>query len=209
MALVTALVLALPVGGSLASASQSVSCSAQTTNVMVGGQMRSVSALNCNGSLYVPLRSFGTLVGKKVGYNAATHVVTLAAGTVAASTGAQVKVATSSKYGKILVDASGRTLYVFTKDSKDKSVCYGACAAIWPALLSIGTPSGTGVTGSLGLIARTSGGHQVTCNGQPLYTFSGDSAAGQTNGEGFKGIWWVVSPSCQAIHAAVSSTSTY
>jgi predicted lipoprotein with Yx(FWY)xxD motif len=37
-------------------------------------------------------------------------------------------------------------------------------------------------------------GNQVEYNGHPLYTFSGDTAPGQANGEGVAGMWYVVTP---------------
>jgi predicted lipoprotein with Yx(FWY)xxD motif len=85
-------------------------------------------------------------------------------------------------------DKSGFTLYYFTKDAKGggTSACTGKCYASWPALV---VPDGTtptagaGVTGTLGTIKRADDGKaQVTLNGQPLYYFSKDTAAGQSNG---------------------------
>jgi predicted lipoprotein with Yx(FWY)xxD motif len=84
-------------------------------------------------------------------------------------------------------DKSGFTLYYFTKDTKSSgaTACTDKCATIWPALV---VPDGTtptagaGVTGTLGTFKRADGMTQVTLNGQPLYFFSKDTAAGQTNG---------------------------
>jgi predicted lipoprotein with Yx(FWY)xxD motif len=123
--------------------------------------------------------------------------------TVAASSGAAAsKPATVSvrktKLGRILVDAQGRTLYLFMKDTNGKSACAGACATGWPPLLTSGTPkAGTGVASKLlGTTVRRSG-RQVTYDGHPLYTYAGDSRAGQTNGEGsnaFGAAWYVLAP---------------
>lgn len=41
---------------------------------------------------------------------------------------AQLKTRKTS-LGTILVDSKGKTLYLFTKDKKGKSSCYGSCAA--------------------------------------------------------------------------------
>ena len=91
--------------------------------------------------------------------------------------------------GTILVDgATGMTLYLFTKDTKDsgKSVCTGGCLETWPALtVDAGeTPTGgSGVTGTLGTITREDNGAlQVTYNGLPLYFFKNDKAPGDLNG---------------------------
>jgi predicted lipoprotein with Yx(FWY)xxD motif len=98
--------------------------------------------------------------------------------------------------GKMLVDAQGRTLYMFLSDSGSLSTCYGSCASTWPALLASGSPSaGTGLAAAmLGTSKRTDGSTQVTFDGHPLYTYSGDQAAGDTNGEGIADVWFVVSP---------------
>jgi len=105
-----------------------------------------------------------------------------------ASTGpAAAKVATRrTKLGRVLVDGRGRTLYLFEKDEGMASSCYGACASVWPPLTTSGKPSaGEGVTASkLGTTKRSDGATEVTYNGHPLYTYAGDSAPGQTSGQG-------------------------
>jgi predicted lipoprotein with Yx(FWY)xxD motif len=103
-----------------------------------------------------------------------------------------------TKLGTILVDAHGRTLYLFMKDKKNKSECSGACAAGWPPLMATGKPkAGKGAEAKLlGTTARNHG-TQVTYNGHPLYRYVGDTKAGQTNGEGSKAFgaeWYVVAP---------------
>jgi predicted lipoprotein with Yx(FWY)xxD motif len=100
--------------------------------------------------------------------------------------------------GKVLVNSKGRTLYLFQKDTGSMSTCSGACAANWPPLLANGKPSiGSGANASLvGTSTRSDGKTQVTYNGHPVYTFSGDAKAGDTNGEGvnaFGGNWYALS----------------
>jgi predicted lipoprotein with Yx(FWY)xxD motif len=90
-------------------------------------------------------------------------------------------------------------LYLFAKDRHGKSACSGLCAGYWPALTTKGEPKAiNGVRkGLLGTTRRSDGRLQVTYRGHPLYRFSGDTAAGQTSGEGltdFGGGWWAVSP---------------
>ena len=120
-----------------------------------------------------------------------------------ASTGGPTGVATvtaaSTNLGMILVDGSGRTLYLFEKDQPDRSACSGTCAAAWPVDSSSGTPkAGSGVKASLlGTIKRSDGATQVTYNHHPLYYYSGDSGPGQQNGQGlnaFGAAWFVVAP---------------
>lgn len=109
------------------------------------------------------------------------------------ATAVTVKTASSS-LGTILVDGSGRTLYLFTKDSPGTSTCTGGCLVVWPPLLGTAT-AGSGVDGSLlGTVTRPDGKTQVSYKGMPLYYWAQDSAPGQTNGQGVQGVWWVVSP---------------
>jgi predicted lipoprotein with Yx(FWY)xxD motif len=104
-----------------------------------------------------------------------------------------------TKLGQTLVDAQGRTLYLFEADSAGKSNCHGACASAWPPYLSSGAPqAGTGVAGGqLGTIPGA-GGAQVTYHGHPLYHYAGDSQPGDATGQGldqFGARWFVVAPS--------------
>ena len=113
------------------------------------------------------------------------------------SSGALIHTATATVKGTsetILTNAQGRTLYYRTSDTAT-SVCSGGCASFWPPLLATGstTPtSSASLPGKLSVVTNANGS-QVAYNGHPLYTFSGDTAAGQTNGEGVQGIWFVVS----------------
>jgi predicted lipoprotein with Yx(FWY)xxD motif len=114
-------------------------------------------------------------------------------------TGVATVTASSTKLGMVLVDGSGRTLYLFEKDQPDQSACSGACAAAWPVDNSTGTPkAGSGIKASLlGTIRRGDNTTQVTYNHHPLYYYSGDSQAGQQNGQGlnaFGATWFVVAP---------------
>src|SRR5262249_58062812 len=75
------------------------------------------------------------------------------------------------------------------------TTCTDQCAGAWPPLTVTTTPvAGSGVTASLLSTIATSIGKQVTYAGHPLYRFSGDQAAGQTNGFGSGGVWWVLAP---------------
>ena len=128
----------------------------------------------------------------------------LAFGSVAKSSGAVVRLA-KSPFGMILVDSKGITLYDFVKDRGKTSVCYGACAALWPPLITHGKPvAGTGVKRSLlGTTKRSDGKLEVTYGGHPLYYFVTDRKPGQTTGQGvnqFGGPWWVLSAKGKEIH---------
>jgi len=105
---------------------------------------------------------------------------------------AQVKGTATS----ILTDGQNRTLYYFTPDTATASKCIGACEKKWPALLASASasPSSTSaLPGSL-TAAITGNGQQVSYNGHFLYTFAGDHAPGDTNGEGVGGKWFVATP---------------
>jgi predicted lipoprotein with Yx(FWY)xxD motif len=82
-------------------------------------------------------------------------------------------------------------LYWFAPDTGTKSACYGSCASYWPPVTGPLT-AGPGVHGTLGTIQRTDGSTQETYNGHPLYTYAGDSAPGQANGNNLNlngGLW--------------------
>ena len=91
----------------------------------------------------------------------------------------------------VLADANGRTLYWFAPDTAARSACYGSCAAYWPPVKGPAT-AGPGVTGKLSALTRSDGSVQAVYDGHPLYTYVGDSAPGQANGNGLNlngGLW--------------------
>ena len=112
---------------------------------------------------------------------------------------------TSSTFGRILVDARGHTLYLFTRDKRrNRSRCYGGCADAWPPLYTRGKPrAGTGVDAErLGTTRRRNGRLQVTYNGHPLYYYVGEDEPGEIlcqNVDEFGGLWLLVSPGGRAI----------
>ncbi len=119
--------------------------------------------------------------------------------------GAVVDVTVSS-VGNVLVDARGRSLYLFTPDRRNSSTCYGQCASLWPPLLTTGAPvAGSGVKASLLSVAKRKDGRlQVTYAGHPLYLFAQDTSAGDVNGQGLQDIWYLVSPAGRKVTAAPS-----
>ncbi|MDO8530975.1 MAG: hypothetical protein Q7T26_02235 [Dehalococcoidia bacterium] len=120
---------------------------------------------------------------------------------------APVNIAKNATLGAVLADASGRTLYLFAKDEKNKSTCTGGCAQTWPPLLSKDAPkAGEGVTAAmLGTITRADGFTQVTYNGLPLYYFARDEKPGDVKGQNVGGNWFVVNPAGEAIKPAAAA----
>src|SRR5712691_4501309 len=96
----------------------------------------------------------------------------------------------------ILTNAQGMTLYYRTSDSPPATVCSGGCAGAWPPLVISGSSvptSAASLSGKLTIVSDANG-NQVEYNGHPLYTYSRDTAAGQTTGEGVGGVWHVCTP---------------
>jgi predicted lipoprotein with Yx(FWY)xxD motif len=127
----------------------------------------------------------------------------------AASTGVTVITTGTSSGGAFLTSSSGRAIYLFMADSKNKSACSGACAAAWPPVTTTGQPTASGGvnTSDLGTITRSDGTKQVTYDGHPLYYYAGDTGAGTDNGQGIDGFgakWWLVAPSGASITSAVT-----
>jgi predicted lipoprotein with Yx(FWY)xxD motif len=132
--------------------------------------------------------------------------------TTSSGASATVRVANSG-LGSILVDSTGRTLYLFKADVGDKSACSGACATAWPPLVVTGkATAGGGLTASkLGTITRSDGTQQVTYNGHPLYTFVNDTKPGETTGQGvtaFGAAWFALTPSGNQAATPASSSGS-
>ena len=104
----------------------------------------------------------------------------------------------STDYGKSLFGPSGKVLYVFDADRRNKSRCYGDCAAAWPPLLTKGNPiAGPGVkAGLLGTTRRANGRLQVTYDGHPLYYYVGDPVGKVLcqHVDEYGGLWLIIKP---------------
>ena len=109
----------------------------------------------------------------------------------------------------VLTNSSGKTLYWFALDTSTTSKCSGSCATFWPPVTGPVT-AGSGVTGTLGTITRSDGAMQATYDGHPLYTYVGDTAAGQAKGNGLNlsgGLWYEMTVS--GAKPAVSTSGGY
>ena len=117
----------------------------------------------------------------------------------------EVELGDSDKYGKFLTGEDGKTLYLFTPDTATTSNCNSGCIDSWPAFtLEAGetVKGGADVTGTFTTITRQDGDVQVVYEGHPLYYYSGDNAAGDTNGEGLFSKWYLVGADGNAIMGA-------
>lgn len=117
-----------------------------------------------------------------------------------AASAPELKSGTSASLGPYLTDGAGRTLYLYKPDQDGNpptSNCSDSCASVWPPFsVASGAhvTAGPGVTGAITTFTRSDGSLQVAYKGIPLYYFVGDTAPGQTNGQNYGGIWFIVKP---------------
>jgi predicted lipoprotein with Yx(FWY)xxD motif len=120
-----------------------------------------------------------------------------------------ISAAKASGVGSVLVNAEGFTLYYLETDAQSQVTCTGGCAQTWPPDLVTSVPDAAGLSGQLGTIANPSGGKQLTYDGWPLYTYAGDSAPGQANGQGSGGVWFAMTPAGAAVRDATTGGGGY
>ena len=149
---------------------------------------------------------------KKLAMLAAIATLALGAGTALAGSTATVGTASTS-LGTVLVNSSGRTLYMLSGETTNKLLCTSsACLKFWPPLSSATKPTVSGAAkSSLVNWFKRNGKWQVTYAGHPLYTFAGDTKAGAVSGEGVKdgsSTWWAVSPSGAAMPKKSTKATT-
>jgi len=93
---------------------------------------------------------------------------------------------------QVVTNSKGFTVYWFAPDTSTTSKCTGSCATYWPPVKGPASAM-SGVTGTLGTITRPDGTTQASYDGHPLYTYVGDTAAGQAKGNGLNisgGLWY-------------------
>ena len=144
--------------------------------------------------------------GDTAGQYGTWFLVSISGGPIATS--AVVSTSEHPELGTILTEASGRTLYLFTPDGPDQSNCDGGCARAWQPLVTVEAPSveGSAIAAFLGTTTRSDGYTQVTYNSLPLYYFARDVAPGDATGQNVNEVWFVVSPTGQAIVPALPAT---
>jgi len=102
-----------------------------------------------------------------------------------------------SRFGRMLFDTRGQAIYIFQRDRRNESRCFGECARLWPPVYTKGTPrAGSGVRKSLLGSIRRGKRRQVTYNGKPLYFYAHEGPGQILCHEVFLngGLWWVIGP---------------
>ena len=123
----------------------------------------------------------------------------------APDTGEATVLVSDSDLGQILTAADGMTVYLFTSDAQGSPTCTDSCAEQWPPMTvddATQITGGDGIDASLLDTVDHPDGIQVTYNGWPLYLFAGDSAPGDTNGQGQGDVWYVLDPNGNPIDGA-------
>jgi len=166
--------------------------------------MRPISRLTSMAGLVVGLAFVASACSAAVATPSASTAPAGAAGLTLASTN-------DPTLGAYLTGLNGMTLYLYTKDTPDTTVCYSSCATNWPPLTvapgaTITGPSGA--TATFATITRTDGTSQVTYNHWPLYYYAGDSKAGDVTGQNVGKVWFVMPVSGQFTTPAASSAAS-
>jgi predicted lipoprotein with Yx(FWY)xxD motif len=179
---------------------------------------RSVGRRSVRGSRWLAVGALGAvaLVAAACSSGGSTSTTTTGGGGSSTPTSgaaaAAVVLTGSTSHGTVLTNSAGLTLYHFTPDGTGTPTCTGGCASLWPPLT---VPSGTahvvGAAGlsaaNLGTVARSDGTLQVTYKGMPLYHYTGDTKAGDANGQGVGGIWFAVTASSAAPATTTPTTA--
>ncbi len=125
-------------------------------------------------------------------------VLSLSAALTAQEQKETVKIGGNAALGKFLTSSDGRTLYAFKKDSPGKSACSGPCTVTWEVYCyntdQINVGKGLNKSDFSSFYRKDNDQDHLTYKGMPLYTYSGDSKPGDTNGQGIESAWFVVRP---------------
>jgi len=94
--------------------------------------------------------------------------------------------------GKVLVNSSGQTMYLYEPDGTGAPTCTDSCAGAWPPVFAEdGAVAGDGVSAVISTVKDADGKQQITVNGRPAYLFAADAASGESKGQGQGGVWFV------------------
>jgi len=138
---------------------------------------------------------------------ATTTTVAVAGATATTAPATAVRVA-DSKLGPILVDSRGRTLYGFTRDTNGTSTCTGGCLNAWPPMIVEDGKLPAGLDPAVfSVVAGPEGQQQLKAGQWPLYFYAGDTAAGDTKGQGSGGVWYVVDGRGELVRTSATTTT--
>jgi predicted lipoprotein with Yx(FWY)xxD motif len=156
--------------------------------------------------LRFPLVAIAVVVAGLVAVVVATSGANPTKTSSSAAAGSAISVKQTS-LGPTVVDANGRTLYLFQGDRRNVSTVSAAAQAVWPPFTATTKPQALdGVAGGrIGTIPHSGGTAQVTYNGHPLYYYVGDTSPGQVRGEGlnqFGAPWYVLGAHGGAVTSA-------
>lgn len=106
-----------------------------------------------------------------------------------------IQLATDAKFGAVLTDKDGKSLYFFATDVAGTANCTGGCETVWPLYYSADASTDLNLNkAEVGEITRADGRKQSTYKGYPLYYYATDAVAGDVKGDGIGGIWFVAKP---------------
>jgi predicted lipoprotein with Yx(FWY)xxD motif len=171
----------------------------KTTSTMLGALCAAIALAACGSDspAAAPAASVAAATQAPDPYGSPSDsVAPVATAAPAAPAGDALVVVSDNPLGQILTDGSGMVLYGFTADSDGTPTCNGGCAGAWPpvvvdAAFDIATLP---ASGAFTVVDRADGTKQLKSGKWPLYYFSGDAEAGQANGQGSGGAWFVVAP---------------
>jgi predicted lipoprotein with Yx(FWY)xxD motif len=162
------------------------------------------------------LAACGSSSGSKAA-SSATTTTPASSNTTAAPQGVTISAANVAGVGSVLVDGSGRTLYILTSEKGGKLTCTDAngCTKVWPDTelptgVAAATAGGGAQASMLGTVTSPEGHLYPTYAGYPLYTYTGDPGTGTANGQGitsFGGTWWVITPAGNLVTSKASAQS--
>lgn len=106
-----------------------------------------------------------------------------------------VKLVSDAKFGNVMTDSKGKTLYFFSIDANGNSGCTDGCSVAWPTFYQASLTLDKGLNATdFATITRSDGTKQTTYKGWPLYYYKDDAKAGDINGDGVGSVWFVAKP---------------
>ncbi len=152
------------------------------------------------GATAAPTATAGSSAGYScdpdLGYGCKTAAPSNGATAAPSQQGNVVVINQSSGANPHFLGPSGNALYVFDNDSPTQSACGSGCTDTWPPLIVAPGSSvqAGGHEAGFATLTRDDGSLQLTYDQRPLYYYSGDGSASDTNGDGLFGVWHLAQP---------------